>query len=194
MELPRVNREVPQCRRCLALGHTQAYCFREPRCVLCGDLHARDVCPFDPSVGNFCMLKQDDQLGPVFEFAKPIGPPLPVCALCSENHSGNFRGCKVYREIRKKKIVNLRKQREQAQTLGPAPPLITAKSDKTFANALKGPQPVQQINPPHSSNDQFSFFEKRITALETLVNQLSQQITLLIKVIGALSPASAAMP
>lgn len=76
----------------------------------------------------------------------------------------------------------------------PAPPLITTKSDKTFANALKGPQPVQQIVNPASQikpNYQVNYLEKRISA-QMLVNQLSQQIMLLIKVIRVLPPVNAA--
>lgn len=53
--------------------------------------------------------------------------------------------------------------------------------------------PTNNVNSP-STNNQFTYFEKRISALEMLANQLSQQIALLMKVIGALSAATAAFP
>ena len=36
-EPPRAKRDIPQCTRCQAHGHTKNYCFKTPACVKCAD-------------------------------------------------------------------------------------------------------------------------------------------------------------
>lgn len=72
------RRGPPQCYNCQAYGHTDNYCCHDPRCVKCGEDHRTEKCPKDRSTP-----------------AK--------CALCSEAHTANFKGCHVYQSIIKKR-------------------------------------------------------------------------------------------
>lgn len=76
VEKPRLRkaRGHPQCKRCQTYGHTAKYCFYPPRCVKCGLDHFTEDC-----------LKSRD---------------LPAkCALCTGDHTANFRGCPSYKKF-----------------------------------------------------------------------------------------------
>lgn len=88
---------VPQCKRCQAYGHTQRYCFKEPRCVKCTGKHLTKECQ-----------KSKD--------AKP------KCVHCGAPHPANYRGCSIAKEIQlmrnkmTKKSVPVQQQKIHAQT------------------------------------------------------------------------------
>lgn len=81
IEDPKRKKTIPQCKRCQQYGHTRNYCLRPYRCVKCAENHNTADCP-----------KKDRK-----EPAK--------CALCLGDHAANYKGCKVFQEIQKRKLV-----------------------------------------------------------------------------------------
>jgi len=81
IEEPYKSKVISQCLNCLKCqeyGHTRAYCGYHPRCVRCGAGHHTSDC------------------------SNPRNAP-PKCALCSENHPANYKGCSVYRDLQRLK-------------------------------------------------------------------------------------------
>lgn len=85
IEPPKQRRETPQCTRCQRYGHTKTYCFRDPRCVKCGQDHLTKSC------------------------VKPRDTDA-TCALCNGNHPSNYKGCEIYKKIQQKNYPALRKK------------------------------------------------------------------------------------
>jgi len=61
IEAPHKNRNIVQCQRCQAYGHSKTYCTKPYQCVKCGGQHDSKDC------------------------TKPQHNPAK-CALCGENH------------------------------------------------------------------------------------------------------------
>ncbi|KAE9545454.1 hypothetical protein AGLY_000997 [Aphis glycines] len=78
IEEPYKSKVISQCLKCQEYGHTRTYCGYHPRCVRCEDSHQTSDCP------------------------NPRDAP-PKCALCSENHPANYKGCSIYRELQRRK-------------------------------------------------------------------------------------------
>jgi len=76
VEEPRKRSGPVQCHNCQEFGHTRAYCKLPSTCVICGDLHATTE----------CTTSKDD-------------PAAKKCKNCGENHTANYRGCAVYKEL-----------------------------------------------------------------------------------------------
>ncbi|VVC35233.1 Pre-C2HC domain,Zinc finger, CCHC-type, partial [Cinara cedri] len=76
IEEPRSRRNLIQCTRCQSYGHTQAYCNHQPRCVKCGDNHLSSEC-------------------------KKVKDSPATCALCTQPHPANYRGCQVHKILQK---------------------------------------------------------------------------------------------
>ena len=74
VEEPHNRRDIPQCLNCQSYGHTRAYCSYTPRCVKCGEPH------------------------PISDCKKTPDTPA-TCALCFGNHSANYKGCTVHKEL-----------------------------------------------------------------------------------------------
>lgn len=81
IEPPRKKNEVVQCTRCQRYGHTKTYCRRQHRCVKCGQEHNTKQC------------------------TKTKDTPA-ICVLCEGNHTANYKGCPVYKDIIDKKEAN----------------------------------------------------------------------------------------
>ena len=71
------NRPV-QCGNCQEFGHTKNYCTLRTVCVACGDFHASSQCDIKEKG-----LKRK-------------------CGNCGGDHSANYRGCPVYKELLKR--------------------------------------------------------------------------------------------
>ncbi len=72
VEYLRQTKSVPQCKRCLDIGHTANYCTKPYKCLRCGD---------DYHVTKNCKQPKDASLR---------------CANCKGNHTANYRGCPYY--------------------------------------------------------------------------------------------------
>ena len=75
VEEPRNRKDIVQCYRCQAFGHTRSYCNRAPRCVKCGEAHLTQNCNIFPG---------SDQV---------------KCVHCEGNHPASYRACTVHREL-----------------------------------------------------------------------------------------------
>jgi len=72
-EAPHIRRDLVQCQQ---YGHTKTYCNHLPKCVRCGENYTSDQCS-----------KSKD---------------LPArCALCSNAHPANYRGCTVHKGLQR---------------------------------------------------------------------------------------------
>ncbi|KAL4113610.1 hypothetical protein QTP88_017204 [Uroleucon formosanum] len=78
VEKPHPRKGPPQCHLCQIYGHTRSYCHYVPRCVKCGEEH----------LSVSCNKSKDSP-------AK--------CALCSGDHTANFKGCPAYKKLNKNK-------------------------------------------------------------------------------------------
>lgn len=90
VEEPRVRKEVVQCTRCLAFGHTANYCFHTAKCVKCAEEHPTKDCPYPRSYSS-------------------------KCANCDGNHPASYKGCTIYKAMKA-----LRKRRVPPQPTTPA--------------------------------------------------------------------------
>lgn len=73
VEPPRKRAEVPQCKKCQGIGHSQNYCHRSPRCVKCGGNHKSQDCTKPKETKRHCVN-------------------------CMGEHTANYRGCPKFQE------------------------------------------------------------------------------------------------
>lgn len=142
-----------QCMNCQEFGHTKSYCKLRSVCVACGDLHSSSQCQ---------AAKQGLER---------------KCGNCGGNHSANYRGCPVYKEL-------LKRLREKT---------LDSKS-----HAFRSPEPKGQVfhnEPPNYKNNRnnekkddtqsyANVFKKGLTEksnnfgpFESCIQALSQNLT-----------------
>ena len=83
IEPPYFKKEIVQCHNCQRFGHTKKYCTLQPRCVKCLLLHTTSLCNKEKNT-------------------------KPTCVHCKGDHSANYKGCPVYKEILNKKYPSNR--------------------------------------------------------------------------------------
>lgn len=183
IEEPHSRRDLPQCHRCQAYGHTKTYCNREPRCVRCGACHLSDLCE------------------------KPKDTPA-TCALCGEAHPANYKGCtkhKLLQRSRNSKFNDLNQRKDHHHSRNPTQdrnsPDVTAHTSLdnvnqtptsptirqfSYADSVKGnskkknhfsdhnPPPETSISKHLSSfiNELQSLITPLLTLLTSLINKL----------------------
>ncbi|KAI4483420.1 hypothetical protein M0802_013413 [Mischocyttarus mexicanus] len=86
IEPPKTKRDIPQCTRCQAYGHTKNYCNRNPACVKCAQKHLTTHCP---------------QVGRIEKV---------ICVNCNGNHPANYKGCQTRKLLQQKLFPTLRKK------------------------------------------------------------------------------------
>ncbi|KAF0738585.1 Uncharacterized protein FWK35_00025856, partial [Aphis craccivora] len=168
IEEPYKSKVISQCLKCQQYGHTRAYCGYHPRCVRCAAGHQTSDCP------------------------NPRDAP-PKCALCSENHPANYKGCSIYRELQRRKkptsksnIVtdNIRYKSSNVQSSHPSNDTLFNKppySDqrKSYAHATSN----QTNNHAHSSNpippdvDLNKIISSFLEEFKSLINPLLSLLT-----------------
>lgn len=143
IEKPHKKRSPPQCHNCQSYGHTKNGCCHKPRCVKCGENHLTEDC------------------------SKDCNSPAK-CALCSGDHTANFKGCPVYKAASQKAAPKIPPTKR--------PEFKAHSTAKSYAEATK-----QQ---PNSHTEKFtdtcSMF---ISNLSSLINPL---ISLLSTVLNTL--------
>lgn len=90
-EPPYKSNDIVQCKKCQRYGHTRSYCSYPFRCVKCNESHDSTTC------------------------RKHINTP-PNCVLCGGEHPANYKGCTVYKTIKKKAFPPLRNGRLNEQS------------------------------------------------------------------------------
>lgn len=88
VEEPKKNNQPKQCFNCQEYGHTKNRCFLAPICAICSDKHLTNQCDKD---------KNDKS--------------AKLCNNCGENHTANWKGCKVYQVLLER--LNPKQRREQ---------------------------------------------------------------------------------
>lgn len=157
IEKPHLSRRgPPQCHNCQAYGHTDNYCHHESRCVKCGGDHRSEDCTKDP--------------------ATPA-----KCALCSEVHTANFKGCRVYQSVTKKRIKVLTRVLPTADEL-PSGHTRGKGQRRSYAEATVGNSNNLNSEPISNILSQFitqlnSLFTPLISLLSSLLNTLLSKNT-----------------
>ncbi|CAH0395824.1 unnamed protein product [Bemisia tabaci] len=168
-EFLKKSRVIAQCQNCMAYGHTKHYCHRQPRCVICGEFHAVDE----------CNRKKESLL--------TLTPLVPTCALCGGQHLGNYRGCRVYKDIKKKRLSKFVNHKAIPPTNLTTSTKNLPKNAASYANALKGNSQPNKTN--DNRNDAIQFYQaidKRLNTLERLVSAQAEQISSLLSTISTL--------
>ena len=148
VEEPHKRNGPVQCMNCQEFGHTKSYCKLRAVCVACGDFHPSSQC-------SAAKEGQDRK-----------------CGNCGGNHSANYRGCPVYKEL-------LKRLKSKNQAPKTNPPVINniqnnvaskkVDSSQSFANILKSGVDNGQA----SSGSQDSY----INALNQSIISLNQNMT-----------------
>nr|XP_018913129.1 PREDICTED: nucleic-acid-binding protein from mobile element jockey-like [Bemisia tabaci]XP_018915257.1 PREDICTED: nucleic-acid-binding protein from mobile element jockey-like [Bemisia tabaci] len=163
-EKPHQRKSVIQCKNCLSLGHSKSYCFRQPRCAICSEFHQTGECK-TPDVPT-CIF--------------------PVCALCKDNHLATYQGCKVKKEVSKKRFP-VKSEPNQGNLNS-----NIRSSDKSYSSALKGPSSSENKTPQPAvsltTTDNSVDYVTVINELKHLVTKQAEQIDKLMSVILKLLP------
>lgn len=140
-----------QCQNCQEYGHTKKYCVLQTVCVVCGDLHQTSK----------CSVRTQE---------------LKKCSNCGGNHTANYRGCPIYKNLKRKYDERLKTVREGGNTPQlleirsvPAPqPNIPSRTvpfgTTSYASILK---PVPQQSPTVPQN-----------GMESMIQQLTQSLNM----------------
>lgn len=173
IEEPYKSKVISQCLNCQEYGHTRAYCGYHPRCVRCGAGHQTSNCP------------------------NPRNSP-PKCALCSENHPANYKGCSIYRDLQRRNkptsksniVADNTRYKSIVQSSHPQNDSfsnirLSSDQPKTYAHATSNqsnthPHPSTPLSPEADVNKILSSF------LEKFESLISPLLTLLTKVISNL--------
>ncbi|KAL4125968.1 hypothetical protein QTP88_010200 [Uroleucon formosanum] len=142
----------PQCHNCQEFGHTQNYCNHASRCVKCGAEHHTDEC-----------------------IKNPKSPAK--CALCSGDHTANFRGCPVFKRAQKKI------KRPSKSLPAKVPVSNHLSSPKSYAKATR----IQDSSSDHISVILSNFITNFNSLITPLITLLSSVLNALIS-IASLSP------
>ena len=153
-EPPRPKRVIPQCANCQQYGHTKSYCRRSSKCVKCAGDHLTVPCQRKTRSNDV------------------------KCALCLENHPANYKGCRIYQEIRKAKFP----QPSPKPTPNPAPKFhsqqrILRNDRVSYADIIRQKEP-NQVNQA-SSDD----MKNMMKMLQQIMQQLMTVTNLLINIL-----------
>ena len=160
-EPPSPKRNTPQCSKCQRYGHTQASCYRIPRCVKCVGSLLTKQCPRKEKSENVKFV------------------------LCDGNHPANYKGGAVYRDLQKRTFPPLRsKQVVQTQEnvlQNPAKPIISyaalLKSPRSPLETTK-PQPQQQTTYKQQQTPSSDIDELKVM-MKGLMEQMGTMLQLL---------------
>jgi hypothetical protein len=186
VEAPKKTYNIIQCARCQSYGHSKTYCSRPYNCVKCGQSHDTKTCKKPKST-------------------------TAKCALCSEDHPANYKGCTVYRDLvaarnrtargyqsapsrlinqdeRIQRNVNIQQdtyphcfQQTHAER-APTP----QSHQPTYAQAVKS---NNQTSTPTTMENQFSTFLNEFKSIfAQLISQNNMILNLLATVMGKLNP------
>ncbi|KAL4090606.1 hypothetical protein QTP88_025405 [Uroleucon formosanum] len=75
VENRKTDNSIPQCQNCQRFNHTKNFCKLPPKCVKCPEQHHYSECTKDRN-------------------------SPPTCVNCNENHPANYKGCKIYKQIK----------------------------------------------------------------------------------------------
>lgn len=155
------TRTTPQCGNCKYFGHTSAHCSRSYRCIKCILPHPKGKCSRP---------------------GREDGTTTVACVNCKETgHPANFRGCKAYIDVIKRK-QDKREEQRASRTEYTSPNNHQRKPNVSFADSVKGQKPAtstlrpqQPPAAPHSNVNNITTIE-----VPTSLAELIQPIILLL--------------
>lgn len=168
VETPHPKKDMPQCLRCQAYGHTRTYCNHSPRCVRCGEHHNSNEC------------------------TKDRNSPAK-CALCSGAHPANYKGCPSHKELQKTKnnkaptenfwfknkhSQNIQQSTQAEAESNPSTNKNIPKANKNFGNNSSNNSHLQ--NQTNAEPDFNSLLSSFISDLKALINPLISLLTTVI--------------
>lgn len=170
VEAPYKKKEIVQCKRCQQYGHTKSYCWHPFRCVKCGGTHNTNNCTKDKNTP-------------------------PKCVLCNGDHPANYKGCSVYKDIKKSTFPSLREK--SANLLQHVTPVVNEPLHKTInknadVTTNSSPKPtsyasaVAQKPSPVTSDvsSMVQMMDNFFVKFEKLMFQQSQQIGTLMNLLS----------
>lgn len=159
-EPPRQKREIPQCTKCQRYQHTKHYCYHPARCVKCAEYHETAQCK---------RISRDRDV---------------LCVLCNGNHSANYKGCEVYKELQAKRYPPLRNKNGNSQqnTQLPSQHSSSVKPGFSYAQATREESQQQQflnnLNQPQNSQPSSDIGELK-QMMKSLMEQMGTMLNLL---------------
>lgn len=148
IEDARRKKVIPQCKRCQQYGHTRNNCMRPYRCVKCAENHNTTECP------------KKDRNTPA------------KCALCLEDHPANYKGCRVFIEIKERKFKSQPFKRPQHQENEyPNPENKKPQTENKDDHRNSGTKTYAEV----TANDTTKY-----TTLETIIIKQAEKLDLLI--------------
>lgn len=165
VEPPKPKREIVQCTRCQRYGHTKNFCTHQHRCVKCAQNHATADCPRK--------TRSDDV----------------KCVLCGGNHSANYKGCPVYKQLQETKYPALRKKvlpsANQQQTATATQ--NNAGQTITYAQMIsKNQQKPHVIKNPLQPQPQPHLQSNDLQELKNMVKELMEQMSTMLNILTAI--------
>lgn len=124
---------VPQCHRCQGFGHTRGFCFKDPKCVKCAEIHWSTECPKGKTIDE------------------------PLCANCGEKHPASYRGCVVAKEVHEMRAKNIKNKKmtrpRDTMKENNTVPRYNAhrKDDVPYSSFFKNTAVPKTQPPPHTS-------------------------------------------
>lgn len=155
IEPPRKCNDLIQCHRCQEFGHTRSYCKKPPRCVKCGLGHLTIDCQKDENVP-------------------------PRCVHCLQDHTANYKGCRVYKHIQNRRSQNsgtpvLNRNQTPYNNLHQHhfSSYVNSPNNLSYADALRHSE-------PHTNSSSLAKIEILLNKQIELSNNLLNMMTLLI--------------
>ena len=148
----------------VSYGHSKTYCTRPYKCVKCGGNHMTT------------------------EYQKPRETPAK-CALCSGQHTANYKDCTVYRDLQnaKNNSTNRKQQIPNRQTITQNNTNHTSTQHK-----IRTSTPYSQVLNDNNNNSQTdnigiqmnTFLNEFKTMFSQLINQNSMMLSMLTTIIN----------
>lgn len=140
----------PQCTNCQEFGHTKAYCKLPSICVRCSDVHRTADCPHP---------KTDSS--------------IKKCSNCGENHTANYRGCRVYTNIKNATRVPKLQNKAQYQQATHSNIVGKENTSSTLNKQISNPP---NIFAPNSSYAQILKNQNESSSKSSLENSIEKLI------------------
>lgn len=165
VEAPRKKKEIPQCKKCQAFNHTQAYCSRHDKCVKCAGAHPTST----------CTKKKTDPC---------------KCANCHGEHTANWKGCPKYQEkvtaLSKRKVTVTQRIQHRQETIPVSQPCENSTSQpkqrgkKQTASVTQSSTAQTNLDKPAKEptvTDIWNFLQKMDSRIDKRISKMDSRIS-----------------
>lgn len=172
VEAPRKSNAIPQCMRCLKLGHTKNYCARDFTCFICAGAYHPKSCTRDKNM-------------------------KPTCANCQGEHIVTSKQCQYYIEYSKaavqqsSAVERILKPGTTAKTTLlvqslPVAPVVTSKSKRAEQTKPLHPSGLQAgaaglVAAGSKPTDKFDLILGSINSIQARLERLENTIEAIIR-------------